>query len=50
VTHATIFEESPEGLPYIPVDVYGDEKISPEDLAYLQKIAWETVTENLESH
>ncbi len=46
VVYATIFEESPEGLPYMPIDVYGDEKISPDDLAYLQTIAWETVAEH----
>lgn len=48
VLYATIFEESPEGLPYIPIDVYGDVIISSDDLAYLQSIAWETVQENLE--
>lgn len=43
VLYATIFEESPEGLPYTPDDFYGEANISPEDLAYLQGIAWETV-------
>ena len=46
VLYATIFEESPEGLTYVPDDVYGDVVISPNDLSYLQGIAWETVMEN----
>jgi hypothetical protein len=48
VLYATIFEESPEELPYVPDDIYGDVVISAEDLAYLQGIAWATVREYLE--
>jgi hypothetical protein len=36
--YATLFQRSPEGLPY----TFG---VSPEDAAFLQRIAWETVTD-----
>jgi hypothetical protein len=36
--YATLFDRSPEGLPYH----FG---VTPEDAAFLQRIAWETVTE-----
>ena len=37
--YATIFDRSPEGLAVAPEDV------TPEDAAFLQRIAWETVQE-----
>ena len=58
VLYATIFDESPEGLPYLPSDLIGGEesalyeewKISEEDIAFLQRIAWETVVEYQEEN
>ena len=57
VIYATIFDESPEGLAYLPSDLIGGEssaryeewKISEEDLAFLQRIAWETVVDYQEN-
>jgi hypothetical protein len=51
VLYATIFGESPEGLSHKPSDLIGgpesslweEWKISEEDIAYMQRIAWETV-------
>jgi hypothetical protein len=54
VLYATIFEQSPEGLPYMPTDLlnvgedtplYMEWKMSEEDIAFLQRIAWETVSD-----
>ena len=39
--YATMFERSPEGLPYCPQKWPGP--VSEEDCAFLQRIAWETV-------
>ena len=58
VLYATIFGESPEGLPYLPSDLIGGEestlyeewKMSEEDIAFLQRIAWETVVEYQEEN
>ena len=35
--YATLYDQSPEGLPYHPAD------ISADDAAFLQRIAWETI-------
>lgn len=43
VVYATVFGESPVGLDYIPLEVFGD--MTEEDAAFLQRIAWETVQE-----
>lgn len=54
VLYATIFGESPEGLPYMPADLLAENasadmlekwKMSGEDIAFLQRIAWETVVD-----
>jgi hypothetical protein len=37
--YATLFDQSPEGLPYHP------ENLTEEDASFLQRIAWETVQE-----
>jgi hypothetical protein len=37
--YATLYDQSPEGLPYHPAD------ISADDAAFLQRVAWETVLE-----
>jgi hypothetical protein len=55
VIYATIFDESPEGLPYLPENyldgnVSDDWKISEGDIEFLQRIAWETVVEYRENN
>jgi hypothetical protein len=37
VIYATLYDQSPEGLPYHPAD------LSADDAAFLQRVAWETV-------
>jgi len=50
VLYATIFDTSPEGLPFMPTDLVDKDsryfeqlKMSEEDIAFLQGIAWQTV-------
>lgn len=59
VLYATIFDESPEALPYQPYDLYGGEarpqyevweQISEEDLTFLKRVAWETVVDYREEN
>ena len=55
VLYATIFNKSPEGLPYLPADSLPDSdllnyarqqwQMTPEERDLLQRIAWETVKE-----
>jgi len=53
VLYATIFDKSPEGLPFLPSDLIGGKesplydkwKMSEEDVAFLQMIAWQTVVD-----
>lgn len=54
VLYATIFDESPQALPYQPYDLHGGEArpeyevwetISDEDMMFLKRIAWETVVD-----
>jgi hypothetical protein len=44
VVYATVFGESPAGLTYLPSKGFGI-KITEEEAAFLQRIAWETVQE-----
>jgi hypothetical protein len=58
VLYATIFAESPEGLSHKPSDLIGGEEsalyeqwqMSEEDIAFLQRIAWETVVDYQEEN
>ena len=44
VVYATVVEESPIGIAYLP-SVYGFGDVTEEEAAFLQRIAWETVQE-----
>ena len=52
VLYATIFDKSPEGLPFLPEDVADDEALLEElwptfeaDVPFLQRVAWETIVD-----
>lgn len=52
VLYATIFDTSPEGLPFVPTDLieedspfYKEWKLSEGDIAFLQQIAWQSVVD-----
>lgn len=58
VLYATVFGESPEGLSHKPSDLIGgpgsslweEWNIGEEDIAYMQRIAWETVVDYQEEN
>jgi hypothetical protein len=50
VLYATIFGESPEGLDWISPEMAEEAEMSGEDATFLDRIAWQTVTEYREGN